>query len=82
MFGESTYQYPFDENDLESMMTPTEPTYEQHLAAFKQIQNFAGVGAHHHNGMAECAIQTIMSIARTMMLHTAIHWPEVANTSL
>ena len=26
MFGESTYQYPFDEDDLESMMTPTEPT--------------------------------------------------------
>ena len=23
--------------------------YEQHLATFKQIQNFAGVGAHHHN---------------------------------
>ena len=26
MFGESTYQYPFDEDDLESMMIPTEPT--------------------------------------------------------
>ena len=37
---------------------------------------------HHHNGMAECAIQMIMSIARTMMLHTAIHWPKVADTSL
>ena len=56
--------------------------YEQHLATFKQIQNFAGVGAHHHNGMAECAIQTIMSIAWTMMLHATIHWPKVANTSL
>ena len=56
--------------------------YEQHLAAFKQIQNFAGVGAHHHNGMAEHAIQMIMSIVRTMMLHTAIHSPEVADTSL
>ena len=54
--------------------------YEQHLATFKQIQNFAGVGAHHHNGMAECAIQTIMSIARTMMLHATIHWPKHAET--
>ena len=56
--------------------------YEQHLATFKQIQNFAGVGAHHHNGMAECAIQTIISIVRTMMLHSTIHWPEIADTSL
>ena len=56
--------------------------YEQHLATFKQIQNFAGVGAHHHNGMAECAIQTIMSIVGMMMLHATIHWPKVADTSL
>ena len=25
MFGDSTYQYPFDEDDLESMTMPTEP---------------------------------------------------------
>ena len=56
--------------------------YEQHLATFKQIQTFAGVGAYHHNGMVECAIQMILSIVRTMMLHATIHWPEVANTSL
>ena len=49
--------------------------YEQQLATFKQIQNFAGVGAHHHNGTAECAIQMMMSIVRTMMLHATIHWP-------
>ena len=45
--------------------------YEHHLATFKQIQNFAGVGAHHHNGMAECAIQMIMSIARTMLARSS-----------
>ena len=56
--------------------------YEQCLATFKQIQNFAGVGAHHHNGMAEDAIQTIMSIVWSMMLHATIHWPKVADTSL
>jgi len=43
---------------------------------------FAGVGAHHHNGNAERAIQTIMSIARTMMLHSAIHWLDVADPML
>jgi len=43
---------------------------------------FAGAGAHHHNGNTERAIQTIMSIARTMMLHSAIHWPNVADPML
>ena len=49
-----------------------------HLRQFSQISRFAGVGAHHHNGVAERAIQTIMSIAQTMMLHVAIHWPDMA----
>jgi len=43
---------------------------------------FAGAGAHLHNGNAERAIQTIMLIARTMMLHSAIHWPDVADPML
>ena len=47
--------------------------YAAHLSNFSQIQPFAGVGTHHHNGVAEKAIQTIISIARTMMLHSAIH---------
>ena len=53
--------------------------YRQHLETFSQISQFAGVGAHHHNGVAERSIQTVMSIARTMLLHAAIHWPEVAD---
>ena len=40
-----------------------------HLTKFYQISKFAGVGAHHHNAQAERAIRTIMSIARTMMIH-------------
>ena len=47
----------------------TSSDYTTHLRDFAQIQNFAGVGAHHHNGIAERSIQTVMSIARTMMLH-------------
>ena len=43
---------------------------------------FAGVGAHHHNGNVERAIQTVMLIARTMMLCSAIHWPDVADPML
>ena len=56
--------------------------YTDHLRRFQQTTRFAGVGAHHHNGNAERAIQTIMSIARTMMLHAAIHWPDVSDPCL
>ena len=60
----------------------TSKSYAAHLSNFSQIQQFAGVGTHHHNGVTENAIQTIMSIARNMILHSAIHWPEVSNPSL
>ncbi|CAJ1930221.1 unnamed protein product [Cylindrotheca closterium] len=56
----------------------TSTAYTEHLRQFEQVSLFAGVGAHHHNGIAKRSIQTIMSIARTMMLHQAIHWPDVA----
>ena len=60
----------------------TSAEFQQKLSTFEQILRFAGVGAHHHNGNAERAIQTIMAIARTMMLHSAIHWPDVADPTL
>jgi hypothetical protein len=43
---------------------------------------FAGVGAHHHNGIAERHVQTIMAIARSMTIHSAVHWPAVADPHL
>lgn len=48
----------------------------------QEVIRYAGVGAHHHNGIAKQNIQSIMDIARTMMLHLAIHWPDVANSTL
>ena len=60
----------------------TSKEFTAHLSEFKQISRFAGVGAHHHNGHAERAIQTIMSIARAMIIHAAIRWPDMADTSL
>jgi hypothetical protein len=51
------------------------------LKRFAQIITFAGAGAHHYNGMAERAIGTITNMARTMMLHAAIHWPEATNAT-
>jgi hypothetical protein len=52
------------------------------LCEFAQVTSFAGAGEHHHNGTAEQAIQTIMNMSHTMMLHAAIHWPDVANSTL
>ena len=60
----------------------TSQDFTNHLANFHQITKFAGVGAHHQNAIAERSIRTIMSIARTMMMHAAIHWPDVAQTTL
>eukprot|EP00956_Cyclotella_meneghiniana_P015029 scaffold22790_cov42-Cyclotella_meneghiniana.AAC.1 len=39
-----------------------------------QKQSFSGVGAQHQNAEAERAIQTIMYMARTFMIHAALHW--------
>ena len=60
----------------------TSSEFTRNLSTFSQIMRFAGVGAHHHNGIAERNIRTIMAIARTMMLHAAIHWPSIADATL
>ena len=56
--------------------------YSDHLLQFHQISKFAGVGAHHQNARAERAIRTIMTIARTMMIHAGTLWPDMADASL
>ena len=42
----------------------------------------SGVGGHHHNGVAENAIKIVTRMARTMMIHCALRWPEVAEKEL
>ena len=66
--------------DNSTSFTSTE--FQKHLSLYRQVNRFAGVGAHHHAGYVERAIQTVISIARTMLLHAAIHWPQVADPSL
>ena len=56
--------------------------FRTRLETFKQIVTFVGTSAHHHNAVAERSIRTIMSIARTMMIHAATHWPEMADATL
>ena len=52
------------------------------LSMFAQIMRFAGVGADHHKGITKRNIRIIMAMACTIMLHAAIHWPAIANTTL
>jgi len=56
--------------------------YEAHLNQFHQTIRHSSVGAHHSNGIAERGISTVMSIARAMLHHAAIHWPDVADVEL
>ena len=44
----------------------TSAEYSRKMSTSKQVIQFAGVGAHHQNGNAERAIQTIMSVARSV----------------
>ena len=67
-------------SDLGSSFTSSE--FAHHLRQFDQTIRFAGTSAHHQNPIAEKAIQDIMSIAHTLLLHAAIHWPEVADAQL
>jgi len=42
----------------------------------RQQVRFSGSGAAHQNGVAERGIQTVVNMARTMMLHAAMHSPD------
>jgi hypothetical protein len=50
--------------------------FEASLHQEQQKHSRSGVGAHHQNGGAERAIQTVTSMARSMMLHCHLHWPD------
>ena len=43
---------------------------------------FSCVSAHHQNGTAEHGIQSVLTKAWTLLIHAAVHWAEMADTSL
>ncbi len=43
---------------------------------------FSGIGAQHQNARAERAIQTIMYMAWTFMVHASLHWIERGSDNL
>ena len=46
------------------------------IEAKTQTIQFSGVGAHHQNGIAERNIKTVTYLARTMLIHMCLHWPD------
>ena len=40
------------------------------------------VGGHHHNGVSNNAINNLVRVARTMMIHTALRWTNITEKSL
>ena len=56
--------------------------FQQDLRDKNQPMRYSGVGAHHHNGIAERAIRTVSTNARTILLHAMIHWPQETQLDL
>ena len=56
--------------------------FQEDLKRKNQPMVYSGVGAHHHNGVAERAIRTVSTNARTMLLHAMVHWPEETSLEL
>jgi len=67
-------------SDNGSALTSSE--FATHLEQFHQVSTFASAGAHHHNGIAERNIGTVLSITRAMLHHQALHWPDVSDVEL
>ena len=57
-------------------------TFINNIESSLQNIKFSGVGAHHQNGIAERAIQSILSKAQTILMHAAIRWPSMVETNL
>ena len=56
--------------------------FEEEIKKGSQSITFSGVGAQHQNGVAECAICTVVERARMMLIHEAIQNPEFVEVSL
>ena len=48
----------------------------EELLKKQQKIRFTGASASHQNGEAECAIKTVVTMARTMLMHAALRCPE------
>ena len=56
--------------------------WKQSCAKERQTISYAGVNAHHQNGIAERRIRELQNLARTMLIHAQQRWPEAITTNL
>jgi hypothetical protein len=47
-----------------------------------QSQSFSGVGVQHQNARAKHAIQMIMFMARSFMVHASLHWTDQGSDNI
>ena len=57
-------------------------TFMNNIESGLQNIKFSGVGAQHQNGIAERTLQSILSKARTILIHAAIRWPSMLEMNL
>ena len=59
-----------------------ERTFMSHCDSKGQTISFAGVNAHHQNGIAEKRIRDLQDTARTMLVHAKKRWPKAVSAHL
>jgi hypothetical protein len=60
----------------QSQTLPWHEEYCQECINKGQLQSFSGIGVQHQNAQAEYAIQTIMYMAHSFMVHSSLHWTD------
>lgn len=75
-YGITVVQYHTDNG------TFTAQEFSQKIDSNFQTMTFSGPGAHHQNAVAERAIGSIISLARTTMLHAKLRWPKAISSDL
>ena len=56
--------------------------WRNHCRQKGQRLTFAGINAHHQNGIAERKIRDIQEMARSMLVHAKDRWPEAITANL
>ena len=56
--------------------------FVQHIRSHSQRLRFCGTNAHHKNGIAERAVQSVSNISRALILHASAYWKNGIDSSL
>ena len=75
-YGIIVKEYQFDNGGAFTLQQLRETLSQQ-----SQKYRYSGAGSHHQNGRAEQAIQTVMAMGRTMLIHQAAHWQQKLDTA-